>query len=30
MRDTLRELVTSCAGDNRPDCPILKDLSGAE
>lgn len=30
MSDTLRELVTSCAGDNRPDCPILKDLSGEE
>ncbi|NRA98716.1 MAG: Cu(I)-responsive transcriptional regulator [Rhodobacteraceae bacterium] len=26
MRDTLRTLVTSCAGDNRPDCPILNDL----
>lgn len=29
MRDTLTELVHCCAGDNRPDCPILKDLSGA-
>ncbi|OIQ38043.1 MAG: Cu(I)-responsive transcriptional regulator [Roseobacter sp. MedPE-SW] len=28
MRDTLTELVHCCAGDNRPDCPILKDLSG--
>jgi len=28
MRDTLTELVDCCAGDNRPDCPILKDLSG--
>ncbi|MFP7569535.1 Cu(I)-responsive transcriptional regulator [Marivita sp. S2033] len=27
MRDTLSELVQSCAGDNRPDCPILKDLA---
>ena len=27
MRDTLSELVRSCAGDSRPDCPILKDLS---
>ncbi|ATF19725.1 Cu(I)-responsive transcriptional regulator [Phaeobacter gallaeciensis] len=27
MRDTLSELVTCCAGDNRPDCPILRDLS---
>ena len=26
MRDTLAELVHCCAGDNRPDCPILKDL----
>ncbi|WP_027257864.1 Cu(I)-responsive transcriptional regulator [Leisingera aquimarina] len=30
MRDTLGELVKGCAGDNRPDCPILKDLSGEE
>ncbi|OED50783.1 Cu(I)-responsive transcriptional regulator [Leisingera sp. S232] len=28
MRDTLDELVKGCAGDSRPDCPILKDLSG--
>ncbi|MEX0302675.1 MAG: Cu(I)-responsive transcriptional regulator [Leisingera sp.] len=28
MRDTLGELIKGCAGDNRPDCPILKDLSG--
>ena len=27
MRDTLDELVNCCAGDSRPDCPILKDLS---
>jgi MerR family copper efflux transcriptional regulator len=27
MRDTLRSLVTACAGDNRPDCPILRDLA---
>ncbi|WP_439523646.1 Cu(I)-responsive transcriptional regulator [Marivita sp.] len=27
MRDTLSDLVQSCAGDNRPDCPILKDLA---
>ena len=27
MRDTLSELVQSCAGDERPDCPILKDLA---
>ena len=28
MRDTLGELVKGCAGDSRPDCPILRDLSG--
>mgnify|MGYP001589246186 CR=1 FL=1 len=27
MRDTLSHLVSECAGDNRPDCPILNDLS---
>lgn len=27
MRNTLAELVHSCAGDNRPDCPILKGLA---
>lgn len=26
MRDTLSHLVEACAGDDRPDCPILKDL----
>lgn len=26
MRDTLSDLVQSCAGDDRPDCPILKTL----
>lgn len=26
MRDTLADLVQCCAGDARPDCPILKDL----
>ena len=34
MRATLSDLVAACAGDNRPDCPILRDLaerpSGAE
>ena len=30
MRDTLSELVHSCAGDNRPDCPILKGLAMAQ
>jgi len=29
MRDTLAHLVRSCAGDGRPDCPILADLAGA-
>lgn len=28
MRATLADLVRSCAGDNRPDCPILADLGG--
>ena len=28
MRATLSELVEACAGDHRPDCPILKGLSG--
>ncbi|OBY28565.1 Cu(I)-responsive transcriptional regulator [Leisingera sp. JC1] len=28
MHETLGELVNCCAGDSRPDCPILKDLSG--
>ena len=27
LRDTLEELVQSCQGDHRPDCPILKDLA---
>lgn len=26
MRDTLGRLVACCAGDDRPDCPILADL----
>lgn len=28
MADTLATLVASCAGDDRPDCPILEDLGG--
>jgi Cu(I)-responsive transcriptional regulator len=28
MRDTLKDLVRACHGDDRPDCPILSDLSG--
>ena len=27
MRDTLADLVRDCAGDQRPDCPILSNLS---
>ena len=27
MRKTLSHLVESCAGDDRPDCPILEDLA---
>jgi len=26
MRDTLQHLVSCCAGNDRPDCPILHDL----
>jgi MerR family copper efflux transcriptional regulator len=26
LRDTLNELMNSCQGNERPDCPILKDL----
>ncbi|MFV2091808.1 MAG: Cu(I)-responsive transcriptional regulator [Hyphomicrobiales bacterium] len=28
MRDTLTHLMDECAGDHRPDCPILKDFGG--
>ena len=28
MADTLETLADCCAGDQRPDCPILADLSG--
>lgn len=28
MRATLANLVSCCAGDERPDCPILDDLAG--
>ena len=28
MADTLATLVSCCAGDDRPDCPILADLTG--
>ena len=27
MQATLKDLVSRCAGDDRPDCPILNDLS---
>lgn len=27
MRDTLANLVESCSGDDRPECPILDDLA---
>jgi Cu(I)-responsive transcriptional regulator len=30
MKATLQHLVHSCAGDQRPDCPILDDLGGEE
>ena len=29
MRATLSHLIAACAGDERPDCPILSDLAGA-
>ncbi len=28
LRNTLNDLATQCSGDNRPECPILDDLSG--
>jgi Cu(I)-responsive transcriptional regulator len=30
MRATLADLVSSCAGDQRPDCPILSSLAAPE
>ena len=30
MRDTLSHLIDCCAGDNRPDCPILADLAAGK
>jgi len=30
MADTLRHLSGCCAGDDRPDCPILADLASAD
>ncbi|WP_312143874.1 Cu(I)-responsive transcriptional regulator [Brevundimonas sp.] len=29
MADSLRDLSRCCAGDDRPNCPILSDLEGA-
>ncbi len=29
MKATLTHLVHACAGDDRPDCPILADLGGS-
>ncbi|HDR27952.1 Cu(I)-responsive transcriptional regulator [Rhodovulum sp.] len=30
MRATLADLVEACAGDHRPDCPILRGLAGEQ
>lgn len=30
MQRTLSDLVKSCAGDDRPDCPILQELGGED
>ncbi|WP_306565909.1 Cu(I)-responsive transcriptional regulator [Aquabacterium sp.] len=30
MADTLQTLISCCAGDHRPDCPILEDLGRHE
>ncbi len=30
MRGTLAHLIETCAGDHRPDCPILADLAGGD
>jgi MerR family transcriptional regulator, copper efflux regulator len=30
MADTLRHLAHTCAGDDRPDCPILTGLGGGK
>jgi len=30
MRATLAELIDACAGDHRPDCPILSDLASKD
>ena len=28
LRDTLSHLAETCNGDNRPDCPIIRDVAG--
>ena len=30
MRDTLQHLIHGCHGDERPDCPILDELSARQ
>lgn len=30
MRDTLAHLISACAGNDRPDCPILADLAAGD
>lgn len=30
MANTLRTLVRCCAGDERPDCPILEEMAGCQ
>jgi MerR family gold-responsive transcriptional activator of gol and ges genes len=30
MADALRDLAHACAGDERPDCPILADLAASD
>lgn len=30
LRDSLRQLVQHCHGDNRPECPILDGLAGRQ
>jgi MerR family transcriptional regulator, copper efflux regulator len=29
MRNAVQELATACDGDQRPECPILRDIEGA-
>jgi len=30
VRDAVQELADKCDGDDRPECPILRDLEGGE